>query len=163
MVRRGQVGFGGTGPGQAWFGLVWCGVLSRATQFTVFGLPATKGSSVSFLGKDGRVVTKADCASLAAWSQAVGWAARAARVPMLDRETPVEIRAEFQFVRPNRSKRLVPTVRPDLDKVTRALLDALTGVAFVDDAQVVAIHVAKRYSDAARTDVTVEPIEGAAI
>lgn len=38
-------------------------------------------------------------------------------------------------------------VRPDLDKLSRALLDALTGVVWRDDAQVVALNVAKVYTE----------------
>jgi crossover junction endodeoxyribonuclease RusA len=126
------------------------------TRFTVFGQPATKGSSVSFVGKDGRIVTKADCRNLAAWSQAVGWAARAARCPLAPTETPVHVRADFQFVRPKSVKRTHMTVKPDCDKLLRALLDSLTGVAYVDDAQVTEVVVAKRYAEAAQTDVTIQ-------
>src|SRR5262245_51437308 len=104
------------------------------TTFTIHGAPATKGSTLSFVGKDGRVVTKADCRRLKDWEVAVGWAARAARVPLVPIHLPVCVCASFQFVRPkSAATRACPTVKPDLDKMSRALLDALTGVAFVDD------------------------------
>ncbi len=38
-----------------------------------------------------------------------------------------------------------PTVAPDVDKLSRAILDALTGIAWRDDAQVVEKTVRKRY------------------
>lgn len=41
-----------------------------------------------------------------------------------------------------------PTRRPDLLKRTRALEDALTGVVWVDDAQIVVEETAKRYAAA---------------
>jgi Holliday junction resolvase RusA-like endonuclease len=125
-------------------------------MFVVFGQPATKGSSVSFMGEDGRIVTKADCKNLAAWSQAVGWAARAARIKMAPAGTPVRVTAVFQFVRPKSARgRLHPTVKPDSDKLGRALLDALKGVGFFDDAQVVWLELRKRYGPDARTTVTI--------
>jgi Holliday junction resolvase RusA-like endonuclease len=40
------------------------------------------------------------------------------------------------------------TVRPDIDKLSRAVLDALTGIVWRDDGQVVQKHATKRYADA---------------
>lgn len=126
--------------------------------FTISGPPATKGSTVSFLGKDGRVVTKTDSKGLASWTQAVGWAARAAGVTLEPRDRGVRVEASFISTRPQSAKRRpLPVVRPDVDKMTRALLDALTGVAYVDDAQVVDLVVYKRYGGADETVVTVGP------
>ena len=39
-----------------------------------------------------------------------------------------------------------PTVKPDADKLLRALLDALTSQAWRDDAQVINASAAKRYA-----------------
>ncbi|MCR4339570.1 MAG: RusA family crossover junction endodeoxyribonuclease [Gemmatimonadaceae bacterium] len=39
-----------------------------------------------------------------------------------------------------------PTTKPDADKLTRALLDALTGVAYVDDSQVVHLGIRKEWA-----------------
>lgn len=126
------------------------------TTFTVFGHPATKGSTVSFLRR-GRIITKSDCKTLAAWTQAVSWAARAADVPLVPDGGAVSVTATFQFVRPKAAKRRGwPTVRPDLDKLARALLDALTGVAYDDDSQVVHINTLKMYGPDARLTVTVQ-------
>lgn len=51
-----------------------------------------------------------------------------------------------------------PYRRGDLDNSLKVLLDALKGIAFVDDSQVVELH-ARRYEDKAnpRAEVTVEP------
>jgi Holliday junction resolvase RusA-like endonuclease len=40
----------------------------------------------------------------------------------------------------------MPTVPPDLDKLIRAVLDGLTGVAYKDDGQVVRITAVKIYA-----------------
>lgn len=130
---------------------------SQVTSFTVYGAPATKGSTVSFMGQHG-IVTKTDCKNLSAWTQAVGWAARASRLPLAPRDMPVRVQAIFQFVRPKRVTRLAPTVRPDIDKLTRALLDALTGVAYEDDDQVTQLRIDKVYSVTACTIVNISQL-----
>lgn len=43
--------------------------------------------------------------------------------------------------------RTFPSAKPDLDNVVKAVLDALNGVAYKDDARVVGIHSMKVYSD----------------
>lgn len=74
----------------------------------------------------------------------------------------VGIRVVFTMVRPAGhfgkrgllpSARRRPTVKPDIDKLLRAILDALTGVAYRDDAQVVRVDALQFYID----DPTVGP------
>lgn len=58
----------------------------------------------------------------------------------------VKINLIFYLSRPKSvRKRLYPYVRPDLDKLIRAVLDAITGVIIKDDAQVVDIFAKKLY------------------
>ena len=45
-------------------------------------------------------------------------------------------------------KRPLPIVKPDLDKLVRSVLDALSGVVFADDAQVTGLLTVKRYEQA---------------
>jgi Holliday junction resolvase RusA-like endonuclease len=55
----------------------------------------------------------------------------------------------------------LPIVRDDVDKLARAALDALTGVLYDDDAQVVDLVASKRYAATpaeARLEITVTPI-----
>ena len=49
---------------------------------------------------------------------------------------------------------LLPAKKPDLDNVAKIVCDALNGVAYKDDAQVVKLTVHKRYSE--RPEVAVE-------
>lgn len=73
---------------------------------------------------------------------------------------PVDVHLHFTFPRPKshfgtgrnagRVKQAAPpryahTQRPDLDKLIRAVLDALTGVAWRDDSQVVGLTATKRW------------------
>ena len=48
-----------------------------------------------------------------------------------------------------------PARKPDVDKFLRRILDALTGVIYEDDGQVVEVHGAKRWGDPARAEIRV--------
>jgi crossover junction endodeoxyribonuclease RusA len=67
--------------------------------------------------------------------------------PMAAKHVPVEVWMEFTFVRPPSvsKRRLWPTVKPDIDKLERAVFDALKGVVFADDCQPVLVHKKKCY------------------
>lgn len=53
----------------------------------------------------------------------------------------------------------VPAVRPDVDKWLRRVLDALSGVVYADDGQVVEVVARKRYGDPARAEIAVKAFE----
>ncbi|HEY2936934.1 MAG TPA: RusA family crossover junction endodeoxyribonuclease [Gaiellaceae bacterium] len=84
---------------------------------------------------------------------------------------PIELDCFFFFVRPGghfkkdgtlrASARRLPTVKPDADKLVRAVLDALTGVLYVDDAQVVWLTVRKAYGSRARLELSWALLAGA--
>ena len=115
--------------------------------FTVYGKTATKGSTRSFVTK-GRIVTLADNRNLGAWTQAAKWAAKTAGAVLVPKPRGLVVSVTFQFVRPPSAlKRLYPTVKPDIDKLIRAVLDALTGIAYEDDAQVLSLTALKTYGD----------------
>ena len=48
-----------------------------------------------------------------------------------------------------------PTVKPDVDNYVKAILDALNGVAFKDDSQIVVLYARKIYSDNPRTEIEI--------
>lgn len=52
----------------------------------------------------------------------------------------------FFLPRPKRTK--LDSPRPDLDKLVRSCLDAMTGVIYADDSQVVRVTASKRWADA---------------
>lgn len=52
-----------------------------------------------------------------------------------------------------------PTVKPDTDNYYKAVSDALTGILWKDDNQIVEIHVGKWYSDQPRVEIEVEEID----
>jgi len=64
-------------------------------------------------------------------------------------QQPLEIAIMFGMTRPRTVKRAWHTVKPDLDKLVRFTLDAITqsGTVWHDDAQVITITAAKVYAD----------------
>ena len=75
--------------------------------------------------------------------------------------SPVEVTATFYLPRPktvSQSKRSLPIVPPDIDKLTRALLDGIgqSGVIWGDDAQVIRINITKLYADNHSTGAEVQ-------
>jgi len=135
--------------------------------FDVPSEPQPQGSSRAFRHRHtGRVMVTSDNARLRPWRDAVCWHARqamhtpwligtVARPPF---EGPVAVVLEFRFARPagHFGKRGLPpsapsghVVRPDLDKLVRAVLDALSEAGvWRDDAQVVSIAARKAYGSA---------------
>ncbi len=51
-----------------------------------------------------------------------------------------------------------PTVKPDLDNITKSICDALNGVAYGDDAQIVILNSCKLYDDSPRVRVAITEI-----
>lgn len=52
-----------------------------------------------------------------------------------------------------------PTKKPDWDNIGKIVCDALNGIAYYDDSQVVAVTVEKLYSDTPRVEVEIEVME----
>ncbi len=84
--------------------------------------------------------------------EAGGDAARAWQVtnkaPLL--EGPIAFEAWFYLPRPQSAAKRIfaPAKKPDASKLLRSVEDALTGIIWHDDAQVVDGHVHKRFADA---------------
>lgn len=127
-------------------------------SFTVVGAPVPQGSKrVGRAGGTGRPVLIDDNGPrLRPWRALITARARdelGRRGPDPYRPTPtdpyrgpVAVRLLFVMPAPTRPTRPWPSVRPDLDKLVRAALDALTAAAvWADDSQVVSLHAAKQY------------------
>lgn len=54
---------------------------------------------------------------------------------------------------------IIPSTKPDLDNVLKAILDACQGVVFHDDKQVCALQMAKTYHDAPWVEVHISALE----
>ena len=59
-----------------------------------------------------------------------------------------------------RSGELRPTKKPDCDNVLKIVADALNGIAYKDDSQVVFASVSKQYADTPKVIVTLQELKG---
>ena len=122
------------------------------TTFFVPGKPTQQGS-MKHIG-NGRVI-HSKSAELKFWREAIGWRAKSTKIELLS-NCAVEIHLRFILPRPKTITRAFPTVPPDLDKFIRAVLDALTGIAYKDDAQVCKITASKEYDDTPGVWITID-------
>jgi len=127
--------------------------------FTVYGCAAPQGSSRAYWkpGMRHPVITT-DNAKLKPWRQQVTATALSLNLPKLARHVAIQITADFYLKRPPSvpKSRTMPVVKPDADKLLRGCLDALTGVLFEDDAQVVDARARKHYGEPERMEITIE-------
>ena len=119
----------------------------RTLRFVVFGESIPQGSHRAFMrpGMRHPVITESN-KRLYAWRQLV--AAEAQRHAGEPFAGAVSVTLAFYLPRPKRlAKRgmQLHTKRPDLDKACRAILDALTGILWHDDSQVIEIRATKSY------------------
>lgn len=70
----------------------------------------------------------------------------------------VKVELDFIVTKPKSTKRAFPSVKPDLDKLVRAVLDGLTGVVYEDDSQVIMIKASKTYGENQGVWIGVEQI-----
>ena len=115
-------------------------------SFQVHGLPVPQGSTRSWVVNGKPVITSA-AKGLSTWRRLVADVAQR-YAPEEPWEGPVGIELHFGIPKPKsapKRKRVWPDKRPDLDKLTRAVLDALTYVVYADDSQVVNIRATKDY------------------
>jgi len=146
--------------------------MTLLADFTVPGQPVPQGSLSPFVhAKTGRVVTPQK-RSLVEWRETIAWHARQSGIPAEPTLNPVRVHLDFWLQRPKRHfgtgrnksdlKATAPVwcvSRPDLDKVVRACLDALTAVIWRDDSQVVAVAASKGWTGAMpRVEIEVHEI-----
>lgn len=145
--------------------------MSRPVHFTVPGAPQGKGRPrISKVGQHARMFTPA---TTVAYEGLIAHAAQQAMAgaPMLD--MPVSCRISITAPVPaSWSKRrqaaalagaVMPTTKPDVDNVVKAVLDGLNGVLWRDDVLVVDLAVRKRYGATPCVQVAVEPVRFAKI
>ena len=95
----------------------------------------------------GKPIITSSAKGLGTWRRLVADVAQN-YAPVEPWDGPVGIELHFGLPKPKsapRRKRVWPDKRPDLDKLTRAVLDALTYVVFADDSQVIEIRASKDY------------------
>jgi Holliday junction resolvase RusA-like endonuclease len=132
-------------------------------SFTVFCKPEPQGSTRAFIPKGWQrpIITSTNKA-LKPYRQQVARTAlevcqAANDVLPFGKHEPAELTVSFYFLRPPSipKKRTAHVVKPDLDKLVRAIKDALKGIVYHDDSQVVTVHAHKNYGSPERTEITV--------
>jgi crossover junction endodeoxyribonuclease RusA len=124
-------------------------------KFFIAGLPAPKGSTRAFMNRrtNRPIITHVNPLGQKAWSTAVKDSAMKAGLKP-EGDCAIFMSVTFHMRRPKLhydSKGVVKEnrideyciTRPDIDKLSRALLDALTGIAYQDDSQVWALDAEK--------------------
>lgn len=132
-------------------------------KFFVLGRPVPQGSVRSFETKGGQHIT-AVTGNLQRWRGDIR--DRATRLDMARLDGPVAMVLAFDFERPpshfNKAGTTVRAGAPpypslDLDKLCRAVLDALTGIAYRDDSQVVTLAATKTYQAPSGVWISIQP------
>lgn len=148
-------------------------------QFTVLGRPMPAGSKRAFAIRKGGVptgrvaVVDANPAQKS-WQQEVASAALEAVSATHELLVgPLSLSVVFVVARPKghygtgRNAAVIkpsapawPAQKPDVSKLVRAVEDALTGVVYRDDAQIVLQHATKQYGTPQRAEVTISRLPG---
>ena len=141
--------------------------MSAPIRLTVYGAAQPQGNKTGF-ARQGKVVMVEGRRPEAreafkSWREAVATAGRDWQrehgQELLDE--PLALRAVFHLPKPSSAPKwkLWARGRPDVDKLARAVLDALTGVVWIDDSRVVSLHVSKPYAidGPPRAEIEIEP------
>lgn len=142
-------------------------------SFTVHGQAQPAGSKRGFYNKKSKRVIITDASAKSRpWKAVVSDAAAEAMAGMPLLDGPLMLGLEFYFPRPKghygtgrnagtvrASAPPIPTVKPDLLKLARAVEDALTGIVYRDDAQIAREILDKFYGEPARVEIRVRQLD----
>ena len=141
---------------------------TTALQIWVPGTPVPKGSAKAFIPRGWKraIITQDNAAKQRPWASAITLAARDAGCEPMDGPIDVEIlfrmpRLRSHFGSGANADRLrdnaplYPVCKPDIDKLARCVLDALTGVCWRDDGQVTILTCRREYAIAPGAEITV--------
>ena len=131
-------------------------------SFTVPGVPAPGGSKKAFMNpRTNKIVVMDDAKNNKGWRERVAVFARQAMEGRPPLDGALQVVVLFAMPRPKShygtgknsntlkewAQNAHPTSKPDATKLFRALEDALTGIVWKDDAQVVSQTISKVYTD----------------
>lgn len=128
--------------------------------FTVYAKPQPQGSARAFLIKGRPIITSTN-KNLKPYRQELTLTALVAMAgkekPFAGKHVPVAVSMDFYLERPKSipKKRIEMVVKPDLDKIIRSTTDALTGILYTDDAQIVTVTARKFYGIPERVEIRV--------
>lgn len=128
-------------------------------EFTVYGTPRPQGSMRAFRHKTtGAVINVPDNKLTKPWKQEIAGMASMETPGMIPfaKGVPVSVAMNFYFAKPKSVKREAMTVKPDGDKLVRAIFDAIKGILIHDDAQVVQFFASKYYGTPERVEIKIQ-------
>jgi Holliday junction resolvase RusA-like endonuclease len=139
--------------------------MTESITISVSGTPQPAGSKRAFAHRTtGRIVVTDANAKSRLWKTNVAQHAIAVMRTTEPLTGPLHLHIDFYMPRPqyHYGKHGVkptapcqPTSRPDLTKLIRGTEDALTGICWHDDAQIVEQTATKTYGDAAGCEITI--------
>ncbi len=134
-------------------------------SFFVRGYAQTKGSTKAFMRPGMRfpVITN-DNPKTKEWAKTIQVVAQMSAPDITELWSgPIALKLIFYMKKPAsypKSRDLWHIKKPDLDKLVRAVGDALTGVIYTEDSHVVEIVTAKHYSNLPGVWIEVKHLEG---
>ena len=134
----------------------------KSYHFEVYGDPVAKGRPrIVTTGKFARAYTPAKTVK---WEDSIKLQAIAqlGRIPLLENALGLRLQFKRQFPKSMSKKRrlnALPTTRPDLDNYVKAVKDALNGILWKDDSQIVRLKADKVFCDRPGIEITVWEIE----
>lgn len=136
-------------------------------RFIAYCTPAPQGSMRPYQDKrTGRLGVKSENSKTMPYRHLVAQIAAEAMkdanlsLPLAPQHVPVRATITWTLRKPPSApkSRIWPSRKPDADKLLRATLDALTGILWHDDAQVVEVRAAKQYGAPERVEIEVQAL-----
>jgi crossover junction endodeoxyribonuclease RusA len=131
-------------------------------EFVVPGRARTKGSLKAIRTRYGRTVLIQSNKKEPSWAATVRGFARRSTRTLAQLPTAITISVDVELKRPRRTSGNSSPVRRssgDVDKLLRSILDALTGVAYQDDSQVVEATIRKRFSEVEQVTIRIQEVK----
>jgi Holliday junction resolvase RusA-like endonuclease len=116
--------------------------MTDTVSFFIEGVPVPQGSKTVSQAKGRAWLRDANAARLKTWRHVIATHADLG----VTFDCPVIVTLSFVLPRPQRPRWGVPAVKPDIDKLCRAILDGLQdGGLLAEDSRVVTLTATKRY------------------
>jgi crossover junction endodeoxyribonuclease RusA len=137
--------------------------MSNQVHFFVAGIPQPKGSAKAFIPKGwNRPIVTHDNPKTRPWEKTISLVAQQNMPADAPWPGPIYLQLSFTLPKPKsapKRKEIYPIKRPDLDKLARAVKDALKSVMYLDDAQVTQLSAEKIYGERPGVEVFIVRLE----
>ena len=138
--------------------------MSLVLVYSVYGEPVGKGRPR--FARRGNFVSTYSPQKTKTYEDEIRMMAKAAMGASEALETPITVAIYIRvgipksFSKQKRKDALAnierPTKKPDIDNIAKCFLDAMNGIVYLDDKQVVSLHITKEYAETPAVDVMVK-------